>query len=382
MAGEWDESLPIDHLKIGSIPGEFRKITDKVETVLIKEHEDLGDENTGAQHRLGSAVANEGSTTPTKTVDITAGSVALADVARDRGRLWLDDNFDPPVLKRWKGSAWEVVGTIAAGASPNIAKLISTTAEDSDGGRESALAFKGTQTGNEETTLGLIEFSHEGSSDDQKGQWKIKVNDGDDSDAPSKVAIVGKSTGKIDASESLAILDEDDMASDDADVLATQQSIKAYVDAKGVAQIVNTQTGAVDTGTTDMPYDDTIPQITEGDEFMTLAITPTSATNELKIDVVFNFAHDNIAATISAALFQDTTAGALAGASQTIGDDASKGYQIIFTYYMTAGTAVETTFRVRGGGDDGSTTTFNGGAGGRKLGGIMSSSITITEYKV
>ena len=33
--------------------------------------------------------------------------------------------------------------------------------------------------------------------------------------------------------------------------------------------------------------DDTIPQKTEGDEYMTLAITPASATNKLLIEVVF-----------------------------------------------------------------------------------------------
>ena len=56
----------------------------------------------------------------------------------------------------------------------------------------------------------------------------------------------------------------------------------------GVVQVVNTTTGAVATGTTTMPQDDTIPQNTEGDEYMTLAITPKDATNKLKIDVVWH----------------------------------------------------------------------------------------------
>jgi hypothetical protein len=34
--------------------------------------------------------------------------VALGDNAIDRGRIWFDDNYDPPVLKRWDGSAWEI----------------------------------------------------------------------------------------------------------------------------------------------------------------------------------------------------------------------------------------------------------------------------------
>ena len=39
-----------------------------------------------------------------------------------------------------------------------------------------------------------------------------------------------------------------------------------------MVQRVNTQTGAVATGTTLLPNDDTIPQNTEGTEFMTLAV--------------------------------------------------------------------------------------------------------------
>ena len=51
-------------------------------------------------------------------------------------------------------------------------------------------------------------------------------------------------------------------------------------------QEISAETGAVATGTTIIPYDDTIPQITEGTEFMTLAITPISATSKLIIEVV------------------------------------------------------------------------------------------------
>jgi len=372
MAGEHDESLPIDHTKIGSIPGEIRKVTANVETVIIKEHEDLGSGNSGGQHRLGSAVANEGSTTPTKTVDITAGSVALANIARDRGRLWLDDNFDPPVLKRWAGAAWEVVGTIAAGVSPNLAKLISTTAEDTDGGRESALVFKGTQSGAEETTLGLVEFSHEGASDDQKGQWKIKVNDGDDGDAPSKIAMVGKSTGKIDASESVAILDEDDMASDDADCLATQQSIKAYLDGNHhIIQVVNsTVTAAVDCTST-IPVDDTVPQVAEGDEITTLAITPKSTDNKLLIQIDM-FGDTDGAKDGVIALFDNGDA--CIAATMQYGADAPSNLSL--THYMSAPATSEQTFKVRGGDIE-----INGVGGTRVFGGKASSSITITELK-
>jgi hypothetical protein len=68
--------------------------------------------------------------------------------------------------------------------------------------------------------------------------------------------------------------------------LANQAVTAAKVASGAVVQVVNAVTGSVSTGTTIIPADDTIPQITEGNEYMTLAVTPLSATNKLRIDVV------------------------------------------------------------------------------------------------
>lgn len=162
-----------------------------------------------------------------------------------------------------------------------------------------------------------------------------------------------------------------------------------WVAPTGVVQVVNVMDGAVDTGTTEIPGDDTIPQQGtspaftdgEGDEYMTLAVTPTSATNKLKIDVVFNCS-PSVAKTIVLGLFQDATAGALAVTSETV--DVNTGLiTLIITHYMTAGTTSETTFKVRAGAvTAGATLTFNGQSSGRLFGGVMASSITITEIKV
>lgn len=147
-----------------------------------------------------------------------------------------------------------------------------------------------------------------------------------------------------------------------------------------VIQVVNTQSGAVSTGTTQLPYDDTIPQNTEGDEYITRAITPNNASNKLKIEVVFNGA-GSAGYAKTAALFQDTTANALAAASFLETSANNEPYQIIFTHYMTAGTTSSTTFKVRAGMAGAGTITFNGTGGGRIHGGVMASSITITEIK-
>ena len=146
-----------------------------------------------------------------------------------------------------------------------------------------------------------------------------------------------------------------------------------------IIQVVNTQTGAVATGVVGIPWDDTIPQITEGDQYMTLAITPTNTNNILYIEVVAILAYTT-ADRITAALFQDATAGALAAAGEYTGT-TSTAIVINFIHKMTAGTISATTFRVRAGGTISTTqtTTFNGEGGARKQGGVLASSITITE---
>lgn len=146
-----------------------------------------------------------------------------------------------------------------------------------------------------------------------------------------------------------------------------------------LVQKVVTETGASATGTTLIPLDDTIPQNTEGDEYMTVTITPTDAANELHIEVVFFGVH-NVAAWIIVALFQDSTSDALAtGAEyQNIGGGM---VCIKFFHKMVAGTTSATTFKVRAGGQVGATgtTTFNGTGGARYFGGVMASSITVEE---
>lgn len=149
------------------------------------------------------------------------------------------------------------------------------------------------------------------------------------------------------------------------------------LDAGALVQVVNTQTGAMSTGTTTIPNDDTIPQSTEGFEVMTLAITPKASTNKLKIEVVVNLA---VATTgnVIAALFQDSTANALAAVCEYTAT-SNGNMRLVFTHYMTAGTTSSTTFKVRIGCNNAGAVTFNGAQGVRQFGGVMASSITISE---
>jgi len=146
-----------------------------------------------------------------------------------------------------------------------------------------------------------------------------------------------------------------------------------------VVQVVNVQDATLATGTTVLPVDNTVPQNTEGDEVMTLAITPKSTTNKLQIEVVCQLS-SSVINDLAAALFQDSTASALAAAA-TFQITATGRVQVALCYFMVAGTVSETTFKVRVGGPNAGTTSFNGALGAGLFNGVGYSSITITEIK-
>jgi len=64
--------------------------------------------------------------------------------------------------------------------------LHNRTHEDTDGGRESIVTFKGEQSGGEISTLAQIQASHDGTADDQKADLIFKTNDGSDNNAPTE----------------------------------------------------------------------------------------------------------------------------------------------------------------------------------------------------
>lgn len=145
-----------------------------------------------------------------------------------------------------------------------------------------------------------------------------------------------------------------------------------------IIQVVNTQTGAHATTTTATPNDDTIPTSSEGAEFMTLAITPTSASSKLIIRAQGFFGSNSSGDTVMMALFQDSTSSAIATAESTNTTASTSPVGVVIQHFMTAGTASATTFKIRAGITAG-TCNFNGVGGSRKMGGTLASSITITE---
>ena len=132
-------------------------------------------------------------------------------------------------------------------------------------------------------------------------------------------------------------------------------------------------------GTTTIPMDDTIPQNTEGIEFMTLAITPKSATNKLVIEIEAYVSSSVAANRVVGALFQDSVASALKVSEVNV-PAATASVMLTLRHEMVAGTTSAITFKFRAGSTSG-TTGFNGYGGVRVFGAAPKSSIIIREYK-
>lgn len=146
-----------------------------------------------------------------------------------------------------------------------------------------------------------------------------------------------------------------------ADISSSAAIATTKLGAGAVVQVVSNTYASFDSTTTAMPHDNTIPQNTEGDEFMTVTITPTNASNILYFHAVGMFAHST-ADYFTMALFQDSTANAIAVSSDSV-SVSNEQLTMTMGFSIVAGTTSSTTFKIRAGGNTGSTTSFNGSSG-------------------
>lgn len=149
-----------------------------------------------------------------------------------------------------------------------------------------------------------------------------------------------------------------------------------------VLQVVYSQELTTDSTTTLIPLDNSKPQGgTDGKEVLNLAITPTSASSTLKIDVVVNLGHSVAGARVAAFLWRDATADALACAMQEI--TTTTGFQTIaFTFFQESTNTDARTFRVSVGSNTDGTTHVNNSETANIYGNTLASSITITEMVI
>jgi len=233
----WDKGEPAAKIAAKLIDNRIRTNNSALETALNREHEFStgGTVTDQAHHRQGSARCFFQALAPATRVDGTAFT------SEDNGSVWIDsDDNAVYILTDYTGPTWtavsaEIIADLLAAArvfafADCSLTLQNTDEEDTDGGRQSRLIFKGEQSGGEVTTLGYLEYSHDGSSDDQKGQIKLVVNDGDDGNSPSKVGILINSDGTVVFAQAVTLADSSQMATDAAPTADVGISNKKYVD--------------------------------------------------------------------------------------------------------------------------------------------------------
>lgn len=142
-------------------------------------------------------------------------------------------------------------------------------------------------------------------------------------------------------------------------------------------QSVGSINGSVQFGSTVIPFDDTIPQVTEGDQYFSQAITPQSSTSVLIVNVNVWLSHQNVRH-CTVALFRDGASNAVAASAVYI--DTTNGHAVVsFKYTVTSGSTSATTFTVRAGSDSTGSLTVNGVNNARRYGGVAVSGIEIYE---
>jgi hypothetical protein len=128
-----------------------------------------------------------------------------------------------------------------------------------------------------------------------------------------------------------------------------------------------------------IPFDNSIPQITEGVEVVTASITPSNASNILEIMAICQVASSE--GRIGVALFQDSNPDAIASAfhiGANPGSTTGCGSSVIIFHRMVAGTTASTTFSMRTGPSSG-TSVWNRQNAGNIFGGTIPSIINIKE---
>ena len=171
---------------------------------------------------------------------------------------------------------------------------------------------------------------------------------------------------------------ETDAGTDDTRIVTPLKLANAPIGGK-IAQVVTAQFSSVATTTTVMPIDDTIPQNTEGGEFMTLAITPTNASSNLIIIATAMIDTSGSGTAGAIALFRDATVDALSATITTPGAGTPGSATLIHS--VSASSTSPTTFKIRAGQNAAGTFTFNGDASVGRFSTTPKSSITIIEVR-
>ena len=134
-----------------------------------------------------------------------------------------------------------------------------------------------------------------------------------------------------------------------------------------------------------IPKDDTIPQVTEGTQFLSVVITPNYVGSRVTVTVVAQVRETtNTGDHVAVALFKDGAANAVRTGSVTLSIANLAQGTVHLKYSFVTASLTPITFTVRGGGDAGTVTlnsVTDGSAVVSDYGSTISSWIEVTEAK-
>lgn len=144
-----------------------------------------------------------------------------------------------------------------------------------------------------------------------------------------------------------------------------------------VAQEQTAFTTDKETSATVIPADDSIPQNTEGEEILTVSITPQRA-NSLLIVEAQTWGAPDTNTVLTAAIFKDNETGARAAAGTSVQTSDTLEF-VAVKAFVTPGSLSPITFRLRVGQAVAGTLAINGSAASRLYGGVGVTSLTVKE---
>lgn len=159
--------------------------------------------------------------------------------------------------------------------------------------------------------------------------------------------------------------------------LTVNGTILLYNECPVIQSNINTTEAVNNLGTVSIPFDDTIPQNTEGGEVITCSIIPQRADSTLKVEFLGPFS-SSASGTFVVCLFRDSTADALRTISEAVNTAGSTvPVMCKLDHSVSANSTSSTTFKIRAGkrAGDGGTVTNNAAL----WGGTLTTTLRVTE---
>ena len=373
-----DETKPADSDAVSAFPAVERTFRDTVEDSLAVEH-DYNSAGSSARHKFG------------------VGNNAARDAITNWvvGSIWFNTSTTPATLQRvvsvgpvvWENigvglstaNTWTAKQTISLTVAGDALELISTDAGAGSG--PSLGLFRDSASPAAVDEIGQVDFTGRSSTGVKRtyGFLDCIIDDPTNASEDAQLRLVTMVAGTLQAAltAKAGVLIGNPAGGDKgAGTINATDHYRRGTLTHAFAQQVEDVDNTLVTSATNIPYDDTIPQNTEGVEVLSVSITPTDASSVLEIDVDVNLG-GSVTSTATAALFVDTTANALQ-AKTGVGDASSHAAPIFFRHRLVAGSTSARTYKVRVGVASG-TVAFNGNAGARKLGGSEIGRLTVKE---